>query len=126
MRGRLLTADFLEVGIRRTAEYQAVGPEAVAVAAVRLRAIVESLLVHLEPNESTTEREVVEPVLEVLGWRQRFPQQKVAARRSDVPDFVLFENAEKKAAAARAPEEKRYQLAISFLEAKRWNRPLDR
>lgn len=126
MRGRLLTADFLEVGIRGTVEYQAVGTEAVMVAAARLRAIVEPLLAHLEPNESTTEREVVEPVLEVLGWRQRLPQQRATARRSDVPDFALFENAEKKAAAAKVPEEKRYQHAISFLEAKRWGRPLDR
>ena len=102
------------------------GPEAVAVAAAALRAIVEPLLTHLEPNESTTEREVVEPVLEVLGWRQRLPQQRAAARRSDIPDFVLFENAEKKGTAARVPEEKRYQHAISFLEAKRWGRPLDR
>ena len=89
MRGRLLTADFLEVGIRRTAEYQAVGPEAVAVAAVRLRAIVESLLVHLEPNESTTEREVVEPVLEVLGWRQRLPQPSLlSAYTHKLPDHT--------------------------------------
>lgn len=126
MRGRLLTADFLEVGIRSTAEYRAVEPDVVAVAAARLRAIVEPLLEHLDPNESTTEREVVEPVLEVLGWRQRLPQQRATARRSDVPDFVLFESAEKKAAAARVPEDQRYQHAISFLEAKRWGRPLDR
>jgi hypothetical protein len=126
MRGRLLTADFLEVGIRRTVEYQSVDAEAVTLAAVRLRAIVEPLLAHLEPNESTTEREVVEPVLEVLGWRERLPQQRAGARRTDVPDFALFENAEKKAAAAKVPEEQRYQHAVSFLEAKRWGRPLDR
>jgi hypothetical protein len=85
MRGRLLTADFLEVGIRRTTEYQAVSPETVAAAAAKLLAIVKPMLAHLDPNESTTEREVVEPV---LGWRQRLPQQRAGTRRSDVPDFA--------------------------------------
>ncbi|MCX8521839.1 MAG: hypothetical protein ORN28_09930, partial [Rhodoferax sp.] len=48
-------------------------------------------------------------------------------RRQDVPDYLLFANAEKKSAAVQeASDERRTRHGLALLEAKRWLRPLDR
>jgi hypothetical protein len=48
-------------------------------------------------------------------------------RREDVPDILLFANAEARSAAlAETRDNKRYHHGLAILEAKRWLRPLDR
>lgn len=48
-------------------------------------------------------------------------------RREDVPDILLFRNAEAmRAARDEARDERRYRHGLAILEAKRWMRPLDR
>ena len=51
------------------------------------------------PNESVTEQELIRSVLGLLGWVHTLPQQG-AAGNEDIPDHLLFADAESKARAA--------------------------
>ena len=54
-------------------------------------------------------------------------QQNLSAKaRDDVPDALLFASAETKAKAAPLPPWQRFQHGLCIVEAKRWNRVLDR
>lgn len=77
------------------------------------------------PNEAVTEKELICPVLEALGWTDYLPQQG-AARNEDIPDHLLFADAAamKRAVARSAPHD-RYKDALSVQESKRFARSLD-
>ena len=74
-----------------------------------------------KPNEATTEQDLVWPVLEALGWCDYLTQQNLSEKgRVDVPDGLLFIDAEAKAKANEHPEEwKRYQFGAAVVESKR-------
>src|SRR5690606_36627191 len=78
--------------------------------------------------EATTENDFVWPVLSALGWTDNLTQQNLSEKgRVDVPDGLLFIDAEAKAKANEHPEEwKRYEFGAAVLESKRWGRALDR
>ena len=77
------------------------------------------------PNEAVTEKELICPVLEALGWTDYLPQQG-SARKEDIPDHLLFADAEaKKRAIARSTSEDRYKDALLVQESKRIARSLD-
>ncbi|SIN63981.1 hypothetical protein SAMN02745824_1326 [Parasphingorhabdus marina DSM 22363] len=78
-------------------------------------------------NEDVTEDDLIVPILEILGWEHRLTEQNLSAKgRQDVPDWLLFIDEEQKQQASEHPEYKRYEYGAALLEAKRWNRPLDR
>ena len=79
-------------------------------------------------NESQTEDDLIWPILNAFGWTDSLRQQNLSPRgREDVPDGLLFEDAETKARANAHPEEwKRYEFGRVVVESKRWGRPLDR
>lgn len=126
--GALFARHFLDEGIRQTSAWRALGEEPVRALRDTLRMRVFPFQGHGSPNEATTEQELILPVLEALGWQDTLPQQAAGGRgRADVPDWLLFASAEAKAAAMAEPrEEDRYRHGTTFLEAKRWLRPLDR
>jgi hypothetical protein len=123
--GALFTQDYLAEGIAATANYRAVD-----VAAVRaeLGKILAGFPHADTPNEATTEGDLVWPILRLLGWTDILTQQNLsAAGRVDVPDGLLFIDAEAKEAANQHPEEwRRYEFGAAVLESKRWGRALDR
>lgn len=123
--GALFTQDYLADGIAATANYRAVD-----VAAVRaeLGKILSGFPHADTPNEATTEGDLVWPILRLLGWTDILTQQNLsAAGRVDVPDGLLFIDAEAKEAANQHPEEwRRYEFGAAVLESKRWGRALDR
>lgn len=123
--GSLFTSDYLTHGITETADYAAV--DTVALAA-RLTTIVDTFPVASQPNEAQTEDDLIWPILAVLGWTEALRQQNLtAAGREDVPDGLLFEDADAKARAnASAQEWQRYGHGLAVVESKRWARPLDR
>ena len=127
MQGSLFTQDFLEEGITETDAWRDLDDVTVAEFRHRLTEIFAAFPISSNPNEPTTERQLIDPILGALGWDHFLPQQAAGRRRSDVPDYLLFEDA---AAAARANQEdtevRRYRHGTSILEAKRWQRPLDR
>jgi hypothetical protein len=62
-----------------------------------------------------------------LGWTDRDVQANASVKaRLDVPDALLYPSAEAKRVAGSLDEWKRFQHGACVVEAKRWNRPLDR
>lgn len=126
--GSMFAGDFLCDGITDEDEWNEFDDSALDALENALREIFDRFLSTHSPNESQTEKELIWPILEHLGWTAHLPQQNLSARgRQDVPDGLLFENEEEKAKANLAPEGPgRYEFGLAIVESKRWERPLDR
>ena len=127
MHGHLFTEYFLTEGIRATPEWRESVASADAFESFRdgLRERYEGLSLTVDPNEAVTEQELIRPVLEMLGWTDYLPQQG-AARNEDIPDYLLFQDADSKArAAAKGRAEERFSDALVIEESKRFGLPLD-
>ena len=123
--GALFTQDYLVDGIAGTAQFKGVDA---ATTRESLEAIFKGFPHATGPNEATTESDLIWPILEALGWSDYLTQQNLSAKgRVDVPDGLLFINAEAKTKANEfADESKRYQFGAAVIESKRWARALDR
>lgn len=129
MDGKLFSQDFLLDGIKTTPVWEALSDDALNVFTNDLKRIYAPLTADSQLNESNTEADIIERVLDLLGWQDLTLKQVTATstRREDVPDFLLFSNVEaKQNARAEKREDRRYRHGIAILEAKRWMRPLDR
>jgi hypothetical protein len=128
MQGQLFTSDYLLRGIMKSAAWEATKtPEYAAfrvslVSALGKRSADDSLV------EAQTESEIVAPILNALGFTDAWlPQINLSKKgREDVPDYLLFADAPRKAEALKLPDDKRPKLGIALVEAKRWQRELDR
>jgi type I restriction-modification system DNA methylase subunit len=77
-------------------------------------------------NEEQTEDRLIRPILGALGFHYTArPRLSVAGRRRE-PDYALFLDEEGRRAAERNQGQGRYVEAVALLEAKRFDRPLDR
>ncbi len=127
MPGQLFTHYFLSDGIAATNAWRACVGQPQAFSAFRngVSAIFDAFSHYQNPNEAVTEQDLIRPLFELLGWRDYLPQQG-AARNEDIPDYLLFSdaNAKARAAAKRRPGE-RYADAALVAESKRWRLPLD-
>lgn len=123
--GALFSQDYLEDGITRSKAWANADAGALR---ERLAAILAAFPHASGPNEATTEQDLVWPVLDALGWADFLTQQNLSEKgRVDVPDGLLFIDADAKAKANEHPEEwKRYEFGAAVLESKRWGRALDR
>ena len=128
MRGKLFTQDFLGEGIVETAAWRGLGSAEIDRFESELRRVLDAFPVTGTPNEATTEQDLIYPILEALGWNHYLPQQTTSGHgRTDVPDLLLFpDEAAKHAAQAEREEQDRFRHGLVVLEAKRWERPLDR
>ncbi len=129
MDGKLFSQDFLLDGIKTTPVWEALPEDALDIFIGDLKRIYAPLAAGSQLNEANTEADVIEKVLDRLGWQDLTLKQVTASRtrREDVPDFLLFPDAEaKQAARAEKRDDHRYRHGIAILEAKRWMRPLDR
>ncbi len=127
MPSQLFTQYFLTEGIKETDDWNSSvsQPEAFAGFKDEIRQQSDALSRYVEPNEATTEQDLIRPVLELLGWTDYLPQQG-ASGNEDIPDHLLFENAESKAtASARQNSNDRYLDALLVQESKRFGLPLD-
>ena len=127
MPSHLFTHYFLTDGIKATAEWQSsvADPEAVAAFRDRVRQRYDALSRSADPNEAVTEQELIRPVLELLGWADYLPQQGVA-RNEDIPDHLLFADADsKQRAAAERNAGDRFRYAAVVEESKRFGLSLD-
>ncbi|MFN3991161.1 MAG: Eco57I restriction-modification methylase domain-containing protein [Erythrobacter sp.] len=123
--GALFTQDYLLEGITQSQEWAASDAGALR---DRLAAILAGFPHASGPNEATTESDLVWPVLQALGWADFLTQQNLSDKgRVDVPDGLLFIDADAKAKANECPEEwKRFEFGAAIVESKRWGRALDR
>ena len=127
MTGNLFTDYFLTDGIKATPEWRTSVAAAAQFDAFRdgVRQRYDALTHSQDPNEAVTEQELIRPVLEVLGWTDYLPQQG-ASRNEDIPDLLLFPDADaKERAIARDGAEERYRDAVVVEESKRFGLPLD-
>ncbi len=123
--GSLLTTDYLVEAVTTTPAYLAVD---VAGLRARLDGIASAFPQNHRTNESQTEDDFIWPVLAALGWSESLRQQNLTVSgRDDVPDGLLFADAEAKASAnAQGDQWRRYSHGLAVVESKRWARPLDR
>ncbi len=128
IQGGLFTRDFLLEGVTTEPAWRALTDLHVAAARARLIALSTPFASQREPNEAETEAQLIFPALEdVLDWPDWLPQQNQSASgRSDVPDALLFADAETLSRARAEPAWQRFQRGLCLVESKRWNRPLDR
>ena len=121
MTGQLFTHYFLTDGIKTTPEWQASVDQPEAFAAFRngVARHHSALSRSRNPNEARTEEELIRPVLELLGWTEYVPQPS-AAGHEDIPDHLLFADADSKARA-----ENPFQYATVVEESKRFGLSLD-
>ena len=127
MQGRLFTDYFLLGGIRVTSEWllSVAAPGEFGAFRDGVRERYESVSGYSEPNEAVTERDLIWPVLELLGWADYLPQQGTAGNE-DIPDLLLFPDADsKERAVAKASAEQRYVDGVAVGESKRFGLPLD-
>lgn len=126
--GALFTKDFLEEGIRDTEAWKAVDDAAFSAFKAVLAETFKAFPITGKPNESTTENDLIFPVLKALGWEHSLTQITAAKKgRSDVPDALLFENAEAKAKAnSEHQSAKKFLHGLVVAENKAWQVPLDR
>jgi len=127
LQGGLFTRDWLTQGIFESAQWRELTEQSVDRAREQIGSLLSSLTKRKAPVEAETEDKLVYPVLRVLGWDHISVQQRMDARgRNDVPDALLFPDAEADAAAAGLEPWQRFRHGAALVEAKRWNRPLDR
>ena len=127
MPGQLFTHYFLTDGIKATAEWQAscAQPEAFAAFRDGVARRLDALSRSQEPNEAATEQDLIRPVLALLGWVDYLPQQSVAGN-ADIPDHLLFADADaKQQAAAERNAGARLGYAAVVAESKRFGLSLD-
>ena len=121
MTGQLFTHYFLTDGIKATAEWQAslAQPEVFIAFKDGVARYHSALSRSRNPNEARTEEELIRPVLELLGWTEYVPQPS-AAGHEDIPDHLLFADADSKARAGNP-----FQYATVVEESKRFELALD-
>ena len=127
MSGQLFTQYFLTDGIRSTRDWDASAAHPDAFNRFRdgARRLFDDASRYDNPNEAETEQELIRPLLELLGWADYLPQQGTT-HGEDIPDLLLFADADAKArAAARTRANDRFRDAVVIAESKRLGRPLD-
>ena len=127
MPGQLFTRYFLNEGIKATPEWGGSVDQPEAFVQFRNGIIhrYQAFSGFQDPNEAVTEQELIRPLLELLGWTDYLPQQGVS-RNEDIPDLLLFPDAQSKGqAAARAKPNHRYLDALVIEESKRLGVALD-
>lgn len=121
----LFSDHLLQERIGEFREWQDWTPERCAALHGELKALLEGYAQTRQPhNEEDTRNQWLDPVLKALG----FSYHRETALRSGKPDYTLFEDDAAKGRAAQALQsgqaEAYYPHALTLLEAKYWDRPL--
>lgn len=125
--GNLFTREFLLDGIRETEAWRAIDDSSFGQMRARIALLLTAMSKRKNPVEAETESDVVYPILDMMGWSHRDAQPNASAKaRHDVPDALLYPDAASKAAAAPRAAWKRFAHGACIVEAKRWERVLDR
>ena len=127
MPGQLFTQYFLTEGIRHTAAWHesVTGQEDFDAFRTALSDLLNKVAAYQNPNEAVTEQDLIRPQLDLLGWNDYLPQQG-SDRNEDIPDHLLFADADSKSRAASAKlATQRYPDALAVAESKRFGLPLD-
>lgn len=79
-------------------------------------------------NEAQTEKEFIQPVLDILGWSYIVQTKTGRGGRVSRPDYALFADPQSRDEAYpyQGQDDPFYSRALAVAEAKYWGRPLDR
>lgn len=125
--GGLFTREYLFEGIKDSDAWKALDDARLAVIRSEMQKRLAGILKHKKPNEAETEKDLIWPLIEALGWTETLPQQNLSMKgREKVPDGLLFADATAKAKAVAEKSWNRFRHGLCIMEAKRWDRPLDR
>lgn len=125
--GALFTTDWLKEGITATPQWQALDDARFEELWSQSYHLLNELLKRKNPTEADTEQKLIYPLLGLLGWDHISVQQNLTVRgRKDVPDALLFPDADADATASLLEPWQRFRHGSALVEAKRWGRPLDR
>ena len=126
MPGQLFTNYFLEEGILHTDAWQESLSQPSDFDSFRAQALalLENAANFHTINEASTEQELIRPLFELLGWVDYLPQQG-SDHNEDIPDHLLFGDAESKDRATAKQGPNRYPDALAVAESKRFGLPLD-
>ena len=126
MPGQLLTQYFLTDGIRQTQAWQGSLAQPDRLDAFRAAAadLFNKVSAYQNPNEAATEQDLIRPLFDLLGWTDYLPQQG-NERNEDIPDHLLFGDADAKTRAAAKDSTDRYADALAVAESKRFGLSLD-
>ena len=125
VRGSLFAADFFAESVDELPEWGAFDDTALDDFIAAARDVLDRFPTRGTPNESETEDDLIWPILSRLGWTASLRQQNLSP--ADVPDGLLFADAEaKRRAVDMAEGSARYAVGAALVESKRWQRPLDR
>ena len=129
MQGQLFSTDFVLRAVQETEAWRGISDAELDEFISRLKAYYAPYTATSSLNESQTEDELIEPVIDLLGWKNAWTSQVNLSHtgREDVPDFLLFvDSTAKERAMAEKTDDNRARHGIALLEAKRWLRQLDR
>ncbi len=123
MQGSLFSTYFLGEGIKETEDWKRLSSDEIRNFFVEISTYFLKIeAVGNDPDEVDTEDIVIRPILELLGFSY-LRQKPISGRRLDVPDFVLFPGEEEKKEFGK---KKDWSKALAILEAKRWNRDIEK
>lgn len=124
--GGLFSRYYLDEGVRQGAEWLTLPDAEVEAFAAAARGFLAKVPATGKLGEAETETLLIYPTLAALGW-SHLPQQKGAKRRDDVPDALLFLDADTQKRALSLPAGYgRWKQAAVVNENKAWDLPLDR
>lgn len=127
LRGGLFTRDWLTEGILGAPAWSAVDTAGLNQLYDKIGGLLRRLIAQKNPNEAETEEKLVWPLITLLGWSDYAVQQNMSVKgREDVPDGLLFADAAAEARATAKEPWQRFRHGLCIVEAKRWNRALDR
>lgn len=129
MHGQLFSTDFLLRGVQETEAWKSISNAALDIFITQIKAHYAPYSADSSLNEGQTEDELIEPVIDLLGWDDAWTSQINLSQsgREDVPDFLLFADSPAKSRAmAEKSDDNRARHGVALLEAKRWLRQLDR
>ena len=128
MQGQLFTTDFLLRAITELPLWKEASSNDFVAFRAQLTRVYASRTAQSELNEAQTEDEIVKPILNALGFTNAWlPQVNIGKKgREDVPDYLIFADAQRKETALTRSEADRPRLGLAVVEAKRWLRELDR
>lgn len=125
--GALFTRDWLKQGVTESPEWQNLEISEVEQLYESAQHLLHEHSGHKKPTEAETEDQLIYPLLELLGWQHKSVQQNMTTKgRKDVPDALLFADGDAAEKAKTLEPWQRFRHGAALVEAKRWNRPLDR
>jgi hypothetical protein len=125
--GSLFTSDFLTHAIFKTPEWNDTSEHELESFKAAINTLFTSFTLHKSANESQTESDLIYPLLDLLDWKHKSNQINLSIKgRDDVPDAFLFRDLEHKEKAIQLQSFKQVEQASVIVEAKRFNRTLDR